>query len=342
MISRRRVTIHQVAEMARVSTTTVSYVLNNKGHIPENTRQKVLEVIAELGYVPDGRARSLKSNRAGMIELLFTYAEESVTSSRYFRDITASICATAAHLGYRVVVSVIPRNRSFKAHLNTILQERLVGGVIVAGPTPEQVQVLQQVVEDLPAIILSASSEDERISYIDVDNREGMALAVQYLVGCGYRCIIYATPDQMDSHALQRYHAYQETIKVHGLQESSQILTLASNAGDEELVRSAILKGQTAIIAFDDLRALEINSILTRAGLQVPQDVALVGFDDEDFAYHMSPRLTTLAQPFSEMGKLAAQKLIERLENTESTASKEILPLRLVVRESCRDLNKAA
>jgi LacI family transcriptional regulator len=326
-------TIRDVSKRAQVSITTVSNVLNGKGNISEPTRQRVFEVVKELGYVPDHHARSLKTNRSNMIELLFTHAEETMTSSRYFRDITASICATASQHGYKVIVSVLSRKDSLHDQLKVIEHNGLVEGIILAGPSPEEVEVFTKTVGDFATMIISSLSDQPHISYVDVDNAGGMLMAVSHLVNLGHKQIAYLTPSEMDSHAYQRYQAYRQAMERNRLEEEVSIFTLYPGR-EEELMASVIAKQPTAIIAFDDLRALQLSTYLMREGISVPSDIALVGFDDEDFAMHMAPPLTTLAQPFVEMGKAAAEHLIARIEKPELPPARLVMPLTLIVRAS--------
>lgn len=326
-------TIRDVSKRAQVSITTVSNVLNGTGNISEPTRQRVLDVVKELGYVPDQRARSLKRNRSDMIELLFTHAEETMTSSRYFRDITASICAAASQHGYKVIVSVLSRRDPLHDQLNVIVRSGLVGGILLAGPSPEEVEVFTKTVGDFTAMIISSMSDQPQISYVDVDNSGGMLTAVRHLVQLGHRRIAYLNPSEMDSHAYQRYQAYHQAMETNGLEDEISIFTIYPGR-EEELMASMIAKRSTAIIAFDDLRALQLSTYLMREGISVPRDIALVGFDDEDFATHMTPPLTTLAQPFVEMGKAAAEHLIARIEKPELPPAHLVLPLTLIVRAS--------
>lgn len=328
-----KITIRDVSKLAQVSITTVSNVLNNTGNISEPTRQRVLEAVKELGYVPDQHARSLKRNRSNMIELLFTHSEETMTASRYFRDITASICAVASGHGYNVIVSVLSRKYPLQQQLKLIMQSGLVAGIILAGPSPEEVDVFAKTVNDFPALVISSSGNHAQISYVDVDNSAGMFKAVHHLVKLGHRRIAYLAPSEMDSHAYQRSQAYRKAMTSNGLEKEISFFTI--NLGkEEELITGILEKHVTAIIAFDDMRALQLSSFLMREGISIPGDIALIGFDDEDFAEHMTPPLTTLAQPFVEMGKVAAEHLIETIEKPGTLSVHIVLPLTFITRAS--------
>lgn len=330
-----RISIRDVSQLAQVSPTTVSFVLNGIGNVSQSTREKVLAAVEELGYVPDARARSLKRRRSEVLALLFTYTEESMTSSRYFREITASICAAASKHDYKVMVTVLSRSRSLSDHVNRIRQDGTAGGLIMAGPSPEEVGILARTLNGFPGLVLSASSFDPALSWIDVDNREGMFQAVQHLIQMGHQQIAYVTPPNTDSHVVQRLQSYQEAMQANGLSDCSHTCVLSLDDEGTLSINSLLEVHPTAIIAYDDFRALQVHNFLLQNGLHVPADIALIGFDDEEFGMHMSPRLTTVAQPFNDMGRLAAEKLIERINNPSLLPSHTSFPLKLVIRESC-------
>jgi LacI family transcriptional regulator len=234
---------------------------------------------------------------------------------------------------------VLSRKDPLHDQLNVIVRSGLVGGIILAGPSPEEVEVLNKTVGDFTAMIISSSSDQPQISYVDVDNTGGMLMAVSHLIELGHRQIAYLTPSEMDSHAYQRFQAYRQAMEMNGLKDEISIFTLYPGR-EEELIASVIAKQSTAVIAFDDLRALQLSTYFMREGISVPYDIALVGFDDEDFATHMAPPLTTLAQPFTEMGKAAAENLIARIEKPELPPTHLVLPLTLIVRASTGDGSK--
>ena len=332
-MTERRASIRDVAKRAGVSPTTVSFVLNDRGHISEKTRKRVFDAIDELGYRPDLRARSLKSRRIQTIALLFVYSEESLASSRYFRDLTASICATASKLEYRVMVSLHMRGQSLAEQVKVLRQDGLSSGVIVVGPTPEEVNLIAESLGQFPGLVVSATSTHPNNGYIHVDNARGMRLAIEHLVALGHRRIAYVGPTTTSSHTVARLAAYTEAMTDAEI-EGREHVFLISHEDDSQL--SALLDAApTAVIAFDDLRAILVRDFLRHRGLRVPEDIALIGFDDENFGLHISPRLTTLAQPFNKMGRLAAEKLIEHIENPSAGLVRITLSLRLVVRESC-------
>ena len=334
-MSSQRITIRDVAKAAGVSTTSVSFVLNNSGHVSPETRLRILEAVEQLGYVPDRRARSLKSKRIQVLGLLFTYSEESLASSRYFRDITASICSNASNHDYKVMVSLLSRQRSLAQQVQAFRQDGTIGGLIVAGPSPEQVETIASNFQDFPTLILSAVCSHPRINCIDVDNRNGMLQAIEHLFRLGHRHIAYVTPQGTDSHSIERLESYQSAMAAFRLIDEVQLCILPPEGDGTDPLSQLVLDDITAIIAFDDLRALLVRSFLDRQGVRVPEDMALIGFDDEDFGVHMDPPLTTVAQPFTEMGRLATETLIERIENPALPPIHVTSPLTLIVRQSC-------
>jgi LacI family transcriptional regulator len=332
-MAKSKVTLHDVSRLADVSTATVSYVINRSRPVTEATRQKVLDAVKTLGYVPDMRARSLKSTHIQILALLFPFSEDTLSTSRYFRDIVATVCATAATLEYKVIISLLSREKSIDEQINEIRLSGLAGGLLLAGPSQEEVEILTNILDDFPAMLISASSSGKSISYIDVDNRQGMHRAVDYLVRLGHRRIAYVTPDEPDSHAVQRLSAYKEAMELYNLERL--VYDLPVKADTEQGLRTMFENQPSAVIAFDDYRALQVHGFLTRRGIRIPEQISLIGFDDEDFGLHMSPSLTTVPQPFADMGALAVQKLVERVEDPNLPSFQKVFPLQILKRESC-------
>lgn len=329
----RKVSIRDVASHAQVSPTTVSFVLNGRGQVSEETRRRVLDAVKELGYTPDLRARSLKSQRIQMIALLFLYSEESLTSSRYFRDLTASICARASRFNYRVMISLHQRSQSLADHIKVLRQDGLSSGLIVVAPSPEQVELIADNLGEFPGMVVSATSPYPNLGFVDVDNADAMRQAIEHLMALGHHRIAYVTPRATSSHAVVRQAVYSETMAGAGLGRYKRVFVVSP---DDGIALPALLDAApTAVIAFDDLRAIQVMDYLRQKGVRVPEDMAVIGFDDEDFGLHISPRLTTLAQPFTEMGRLAAEKLIQQIENPALDPARCTLSLQLIVRESC-------
>ncbi len=336
-MAKRKVTLHDVSQLAQVSIATVSFVLNGTGNVSEATRQRVLAAVEQLGYAPDIRARSLRSTRIQVIALLFPFSEESLVASRYFRDIIASVCATAGALDYKVVVSLLSREKPLATQVHEIFSSGLAGGMILAGPSSTEIETLSkmEMLDGHPLILLSATSNDPNTSFIDVDNLGAMYQAVEHFVRLGHHRIAYITPIAMDSHSHQRIQGYIQAMQDHGLSTYIQICEVPIQFEGDQPFESLLESKPSAIIAFDDLRALQIHGFLIRKGIRIPDDVALIGFDNEEFGLHLSPRLTTFPQPFTEMGAMAVQQLIQHMQEPSLPAFQHIFPMSILIRETC-------
>jgi DNA-binding LacI/PurR family transcriptional regulator len=341
-MAKRKVTLHDVSQLAQVSIATVSFVLNGTGNVSDATRQRVLAAVEELGYAPDIRARSLRSTRIQVLALLFPFSEESLVASRYFRDIIASVCGTASAMDYKVVVNLLSREKSLATQVREVFSSGLAGGMILVGPSPHEIETLLEmdVLEGHPVILLSATANDATLSYIDVDNLGAMFQAVEHFVRLGHTRIAYVTPVLTDSHAHQRLNGYIEAMQAHGLSDQTQICVVPIQLGDDAPLEHLLEGKPTAVIAFDDLRALQVHGFLLRKGFHIPEDVALIGFDNEEFGMHLSPRLSTFPQPFTEMGALAVQRLIQQIEDPSLPVYQYIFPMSILVRETCGSIPK--
>jgi len=182
---------------------------------------------------------------------------------------------------------------------------------------------------------LSATSSRSNLSYIDVDNRAGMAQAVEYLVQLGHHRIAYVTPNEPDNHAVQRLQAYREAMQQVGLAHEIRICQVPIKLESQSALEPLLEDRPSAVIAFDDFRALQVHNFLIRREIRIPEQVALIGFDDEDFGLHISPQLTTIPQPFTQMGTMAAEHLIDLIETPNHPPRRFLFPIGILHRESC-------
>jgi DNA-binding LacI/PurR family transcriptional regulator len=328
-----KITIRDVSEKAQVSTTTVSFVLNNTGKVSAATRRKVLEAVDELGYVPDVRARSLKNSRIQSISLMFTFSEEMITASRYFRDVVSSITATATEKDYKVIINLLQRHNSLEQQIREAQFGGYVGGIILIGANSSEVELVSDIIDDFPAILLCSRSDDPTISYIDADNFDAMRQAINHLVGLAHENIAYLTAPESDSHSKQRLNAYYELMEEFGLGQYINVYSLPEQQ-ETETIMPLLGNLPSAIIAFDDYRALQLISNLTHNGLSVPDDISIVSFDNENFGLHVSPQLTTFPVPFWDMGKAAADELIKKMNGESKKPVTRIFPMDMIIRET--------
>lgn len=334
-MARKRPTSADVARLAGVSRTTVSFVLNaNPGvQISPATRRRVLEAAESLGYTPSASARSLAGGSTRTLGLVVRQPPEQVAADALLADLLRGVSAAARDAGYRVLVEPIaPGDASYAA----LVRGRHVDGLILSGPLVEDRAVLADQV-DLP-VVLHGSLSGTQVPSVDVDNRAAARSVVEHLIGLGHRAIAcVANSDASCVAAEERLAGYREALEAAGIPRDERLVTAAAfdaNTGHAALTR-LLRRGVpfSAVFAGNDVVALGVIAAARASGLRVPGDLSVVGFDDIPLAAHFDPPLTTVRVPAYELGFTAGRALVDRIAGRLGPV-RSILATRLVVRES--------
>ncbi len=328
-----RPTIRDVAKAAGVSVATVSYVLNDSAAISPETRERVLKAIRELDYTPNRYARGLANQKTDALALILP-AARSVSDPFLFQFISG-VTEAAAGAGYNLLL--IPGDPGVET-VQALVRERRADGVILMESEVHDARIDYLLEVDYPFVLFGRSLERQDLTYVDLDNRLGAMLATQHLLALGHRRIGYIGADRRLVFAHYRYEGHLAALREAGVTVDPELLQvgdLTERSGYECMERLLALPSPpTAVFAASDAMAIGAKQALAAAGLRVPQDVALVGFDDTPVAAYASPPLTTVRQPIFEMGTEAADLLVARLRGEEHQQQRLLLP-ELVVRASC-------
>lgn len=333
--------IKAVARLAGVSVATVSRVLNDSGPVKEETRRRILEVVESLGYVPHGAARSLTTNQTDTLAVLLPdiYGE-------FFSELIRGIDSAARRQGYHVLVSGSHEDREEVRAVLRALRGR-VDGLILMTPTADMLEALRSVPPgSLPTVLLNCPPGELPFDSINVDNHGGAFAMVEHLAGLGHRRIafIQGPPDNHD--AGERLRGYRDAVRELGLAITPH-LELSGDFTEEAGCRAgeSLLKLEPwpdAVFAANDAMAIGCLHALRQArpeGIEVPEEIAVAGFDDVPIARFMSPPLTSVGVPIAELGALALERLLESVRQRGGGAVRlprhEELPPVLVVRGSC-------
>ncbi|MGW7098917.1 LacI family DNA-binding transcriptional regulator [Streptomyces sp. NPDC054838] len=331
-----RPTLEEVAVRAGVGRGTVSRVINGSARVSEHTRAVVEAAVAELGYVPNRAARALAANRTDAIALVIPEPEARFFAEPYFSDVVRGVGATLAETDVQLVLTLAGGERE-RRRLAQYLSGHRVDGVLLVSvhagdPLPELLAEL-----GIPAVISGRRSAAEALPCVDSDNLAGAAGAVRHLLGRGRRAIATIT-GPLDVYGAQcRLDGYRQALAAAG--HPADELLVATGDFTEEGGRRAMREllerrpALDAVFAASDVMAAGARLELRAAGRRVPEDVALVGFDDSVVARHMDPPLTSVRQPIEEMGRTMARVLLERIAGGPADAA-VVLPTELVVRES--------
>lgn len=330
---RARITIHDVAREAGVSTATVSRVLNSPEKVKEATREAVLTVVRRRHYVFDGHAVSLASTRSRTLGLVIPTIMNSIYAAS-----TQAIQSAAQDSGYTVLVGISEFSAEQEAQLVQRLLERRVDGLILTGIArdPELYEKIRR--NGVPFVITWRLSREPDLPSISFDNHAAARVAVDYLISLGHRRIgLICGRSEVNDRALDRRQAYEEALARAGLPVESQLICerdfdfLEGRAALWQLMQ--LRRPPTAIFCANDIQAVGALSECQDRGIRVPEQLSIIGFDDMAIAQYTNPKLTTVRVPASDMGRRATQSLIAYLEAKIPLASIE-LPTDLVVRQT--------
>ncbi len=324
-----RITINEVARLSGVAKSTVSRVLNNSGFVSAKTRKKVMEVVEQYHYVPNSMARELGTPFTRSIGIflndlqnpyfseLLSGAEEVVSARKYF----PFIC--------------IASNEEREAFYVEEMLKRRVGGVIFLSALIHDRELIGRLIKNTRA--LSVQSDVPGIPQIDCTNYEGTYDVMQYLLSLGHKKIAYINSYGKSRVLHQRFEAYRDSLLNHKIPlEKDYIRSIPKNGSGYECAEAlmALPSPPSAIHCCNDFIAAGVYRYLTEKEFKIPGDVSLSGFDDLPHATIMRPTLTTVFQPMKEMGRRAAEMLIDLLEGREEEKEDRVFSTSLLIRES--------
>lgn len=333
-----RATIKDIAVKANISYSTVSRALNNKYGVNPGTREKILRIADEINYLPNAIARGLVSKQTKTIGLVIPDLRNP-----FFPEVASGIGESAAENGYNVFLCDSNWSREREEQYIKLLAERRVDGLIVA-PIGNSIDGLKTITKDmLPVVYVSRAPANTNHSYVVIDNVRGGFLATKHLIESGYESIgfIGATEDSATSD--ERYIGYQRAFEQYSMAIDENFIKIGDfkQKSGYDILQKMIHNGNypRSFFVVNDMLALGAIQAVKDSGLKVPEDIAIVGFDDIPVASLQEVQLTTILQPKFVMGKIAFEMLLEVIESNEEDHSGEngrkvILEPELIVRKS--------
>jgi LacI family transcriptional regulator, galactose operon repressor len=320
------VTIRDVAARAGVSVATVSRVFNRKGPIRETTYQRVLAVAERMRYVPHAAARSLSTRSTSTIGVVLPELH-----GEFFSEVIRGIDVSARSRGLHLIVS---GSHSDRAAMSAVLQavRGRVDGLIVMSPDLDASTLLADLPRGVPVVLLNATAEGR--PSITIDNAGGARAVVRHLASLGHRRIGFICGPAKNGDAAQRRRGYRAGVRAAGADRDAS-LEFPGNFTEESgyeagKMIAALSPRPTAIFAANDAMAIGALSAFNELGVRVPEDIALVGFDDIPIARFLSPPLTTVNVPIAHLGRRGLELLLD-----SPNGSSETLNPVLIVRQSC-------
>jgi LacI family transcriptional regulator len=330
----KMVTIKDIAKQAGVSYATVSRALNNHTEINIETRKKVLRIAKEAGYQPNAIARGLVKKETQTLGLLIPDI-----INPFFAEVARWIEDTAIENGYTIFLCNTNWSLERESNYLNVLRQKQVDGILIA-PASEKIEHLKKILSQWSKNIVAITRMNiSNVTSVLIDNVQGARMAVEHLIGRGHRRIAFIGGLIDISANQERLQGYQEALAVNGIEPNRDYIVSGDfkrESGHQIMHKLLNLKERPdAVFAANDLLALGAIQAIREAGLTIPGDMAVSGFDDIEFAALPEIQLTTVSQPKYEMGKLALLTLINQIKNEEKTVAKKImLEPTLIVRKT--------
>ena len=335
----KRLTLNEIGKLAGVSAATVSRVINNYPHVTQERRERVQEVIAQTGFQPNLIARSLASQRTNIIGLVIPNVAHAVFTDPYFPNLIQGITQASNRRNLTLALFLFHSMQEETRTIQSILNATLLDGLIITADRKEYSLVPQIVKQGLPFILVgrpeSKSEPSAEITYVNTDNIAGGYLATEHLITLGRRRIAIIASD-LNTAGDDRYTGYRNALRDHNISFDAALVA----QGDFSLesgyaaMQKLLPEQPDAVFASSDNMGLGAQRAIRDAGLRIPQDIAIVGYDDLPPAMQAEPQLTTIRQPVEQMGITAVELLSQFVSSSIAPAS-VIFPVELIIRASC-------
>jgi LacI family transcriptional regulator len=329
----KNITILDVARESGVSYATVSRVLSGFAFVKEATRARVMEAAERLGYVANVQARTLAGGRSQVIGVLVPGLDNS-----YIGEIMRGVDDELARVNYNLMLYTTHRHYGQETSSVNTIANGLTEGLILVVPLIPTAYLAALRSRGFPHVLIDQGEPTGTSSVVDSTSWQGAYDATRYLIELGHRRIGFIGGLVELSSASERLSGYKAALTDNGLPYDPTLVTEGNFwQASGHLCAQKLLPAQpTAIFAANDLMALGAMEALREAGLRIPEDISLVGFDDIPQVSITHPKLTTVRQPLEQMGRVAVELLLEQIENPENPARRITLATQLVVRDSCQ------
>lgn len=329
-------TLEEIARLAGVSRSTVSRVINHHPHVRPEVRERVWKVIREVGYHPHAAARNLATRRSQIIGVVIPETLPKVFSDPYFPAVLRGISDALAERGYHLMLSLLSPQQE-EDFYQRALRGHVVDGIIVLSAQVTDPLIARAYRDGLPVVSIGRYPEEPGVSYVDADNLEGGRMATEHLLRLGRRRVATIAGPQTMAPGIDRLEGYRLALQAWGLSPRPEWIAEGdfTEAGGYMAMRRLLPARPDAVFVASDLMAVGALKAIREAGLRVPEDIALVGYDDVELARYTDPPLTTVRQPIYDLGRIAVQLLLRQLEEGNREPQRVILPTELVIRSSC-------
>jgi len=325
--------IYDVAKKAGVAIVTVSKVINNSETVREKNRQKVLQAMKELNYNPSAAARSLASGKTRVIGLIIDSLTDTFLSSAL-----SAINDCLEKNGYFLALSLIQESKNEDGvKVPYLFQEDRVDGLLIVTPLYEDMYILELKGKKIPFVLMDNQKYHPSIPSIIVNNYKGGYDATHHLLELGHKNILHISGPDIYMSSCEREKGYRDAMSEAGCMPYVINSNQFSIACGYEITQKLIQEGSlnyTGIFAADDYIAFGVVDALRNANINVPRDISIIGYDDQELASSFHPGLTTIKQPAEEMGRIGAETLIKIIKGELKRYNTLKLDPHIVIRES--------
>ena len=343
MTNSKRVTSLEVAQKAGVSRTTVSFVLNNVpgSNISLETREKVQKIANDLGYIPNEAARSLVSGQTRTVGLLISHPEPLLVDA-YIPQLLYSLTAASHQNGYQVMLETLHQDKQNTDYMHLVEGHR-IDGLIVLNTWSHDTKLPKLVKRNFPLVMYGLPQNmtmNESTYIVSIDGRNTSARATKHLTDLGHKHIAHITftPEKHDL-IQSRRQGYKDALEAAGVAYDPKLVAFgnySAQSGYDAMKRLLQIKPQpTALFAGNDTIALGAMAAVRDHGLRIPEDFAVVGFDDIPTAPFMAPALTTIHAPAIQQSQIAIEMLLQLMQGKKPMQNCVLLEAPLVIRDSC-------
>ncbi|WP_321845290.1 LacI family DNA-binding transcriptional regulator [Paraburkholderia bannensis] len=337
-MTKQNPTLADVAERAGVSQMTASRALNGRTGVSRETRDEVLRIAADIGYVVNRTAQKLSGGRNGIIGIM-----TPTLDTQFSNELILGASRAARAAGCEVLVYTVSDDSHSHEELIKLVRQ-FSDGLLVILPR-ETMNLDALAAARVPVVVIDQRGTLNRFPSVSVDNYGGACMAVEHLVSLGHQRIAFLGSDEAIEGVRDRQRGYHDTLARHGLARDPALVASSdlSKMTVFEVASSLLKSAQppTAIFAANDQSAFGAIAAVREAGLRVPDDISVVGFDDIPMAAQFHPALTTVRQPFQQMSSSAVSALLAQIEGSDALAQRTTFPAELVVRQSAAQVQQA-
>jgi LacI family transcriptional regulator len=331
-------TLEDIAKQAGVSRSTVSRVVNDHPNVSADVRQRVLEVIQNTGYHPHAAARTLASQRSWTLGLVLPHSVSFFFTDPYFPHLTKGIAQSCNQHNYTLALFLVDSKEDEEKIFSRVSRKGMLDGVLVQSGHDGDQQIIGTLIDaSIPQVVIGRPFRSNNVTYLNVDNTNGAHHGVTHLIRLGYKRIGTITGPVKSAVGIDRKAGYLKALGERGIEVDEDLIVEGdfTETGGYYAMKKLLSAKPDAVFAASDIMAIGAMRAIREAGLNIPGDIALVGFDDLPIATLSDIQLTTIRQPVVQFGIRAVELLIDMIENGTHPPRHIIMGTELIIRDSC-------